>query len=228
MASLFDLDRETYSNLVKAVVIELDKKTGEPRFPGGVTPVLFNPSEISKQKSNRYPDQTVQGRETPQNQFTGGDAGTISMELFFDTYEEKIPVSLFTERIEAIASIERESHEPPPCQFVWGAFMSFKAHLQSVNTRYTMFLPTGIPVRARMDVTFKEYDPSQEGNREAPLQSSDRTKVRTVTEGDTLWLIAAREYGDPGKWRPIAEANGIENPRALKPGSELVLPPLEP
>lgn len=226
MATPFDLDRETFSNLVKAVVIELDEETREPRFPEGVTPVLFNPSEITEQKSNRYPEKPVQGQEASRTSYTGGDAKTMSMELFFDTYEEKIPVTVFTDRIEDVASMDPDTHEPPLCQFVWGAFMSFKGRIQSLDTRYTMFLPTGIPVRARMDVTFKEYNPSDE-KREVQLQSADRTKVRTVTEGDTLPLIAAREYGDSGKWRPIAEANGIDDPRALRPGRELVVPPLE-
>ena len=40
-------------------------------------------------------------------------------------------------------------------------------------------------------------------------------------------LVAEREYGDPDLWRLIAKANKIDNPRSLKPGMELVIPPLE-
>jgi len=39
-----------------------------------------------------------------------------------------------------------------------------------------------------------------------------KVKVRTVGAGDRLPLIAAEVYGDPRLWRPIAEANGIDDP----------------
>jgi nucleoid-associated protein YgaU len=39
--------------------------------------------------------------------------------------------------------------------------------------------------------------------------------------------MAHKEYSDPGQWRVIAEANDIDNPRLVEPGTELTLPPLE-
>ncbi|MFB0563334.1 MAG: LysM peptidoglycan-binding domain-containing protein [Candidatus Lokiarchaeia archaeon] len=53
------------------------------------------------------------------------------------------------------------------------------------------------------------------------------TKIVVVKSGDTLKRIAAKVYGDPNQWRRIAKANNIVNPRKLKPGTELVIPPLE-
>jgi nucleoid-associated protein YgaU len=47
-----------------------------------------------------------------------------------------------------------------------------------------------------------------------------------VTGEETLWLIADEEYGDPSKWRRIAEANDLENPRDLRSGQRLVVPEL--
>ncbi|MGW7310516.1 peptidase M23, partial [Streptomyces sp. NPDC054835] len=32
------------------------------------------------------------------------------------------------------------------------------------------------------------------------------------------------EYGDATRWRVIAEANGIDDPMRLSPGTELLLP----
>jgi nucleoid-associated protein YgaU len=48
-----------------------------------------------------------------------------------------------------------------------------------------------------------------------------------VKRGDTLWSLAAAVYDDPARWRPIADANGIANPRELVPGTELIIPALE-
>jgi len=63
--------------------------------------------------------------------------------------------------------------------------------------------------------------------RQLDKHSSDITKRWTVREGDSLWLIAGRQYGDPAQWRFIAEANSIEDPRYLEPGQELIIPIVE-
>lgn len=226
MVDPFDFDTATFSNLVKAAIIELDTR-GNVRFPEGVTPVLFNPSEISTQRGLKRAEQPKVGGEKPADQPLYQETSSLTMELFFDTADEKIPVTTLTDRIESLLTVDGESHTVPTCRFFWGAFMSFDGHLTAADTTYTMFLPTGIPVRARMNVTFEETD--RFGLRQFdPLQSADRTTIRRVVEGDTLWSIAAEEYGDPTQWRPIATANGIENPRSLRPGVELTVPALPP
>lgn len=48
----------------------------------------------------------------------------------------------------------------------------------------------------------------------------------TVKSGDTLSAIAARELGDPNRWQEIADLNGIQDPRALRVGQVLQLPPV--
>jgi len=54
--------------------------------------------------------------------------------------------------------------------------------------------------------------------------SSDVAKVWVVKRGQSLATIASAEYGDPRAWRIIADANGIENPLGLAPGTRLLLP----
>jgi nucleoid-associated protein YgaU len=90
--------------------------------------------------------------------------------------------------------------------------------------RFTMFLPEGIPVRATLSVTLKEYREVKIQVQEIDPHSADLTKRWVVTRGDSLWSIAAKEYGVSADWRLIAEANNIDNPRILKPGQELVIP----
>jgi nucleoid-associated protein YgaU len=60
-----------------------------------------------------------------------------------------------------------------------------------------------------------------------PRQSADRTKQKTLKQGEQLWMLAAEEYEDPSRWRAIAEANGIDNPRKPPVGRNLVIPRLE-
>jgi hypothetical protein len=49
-------------------------------------------------------------------------------------------------------------------------------------------------------------------------------KRYTVATGDTLQKIAAKEYGDSGKWNKIATANGIRDGSSLKKGTVLTIP----
>ena len=64
-------------------------------------------------------------------------------------------------------------------------------------------------------------------NKLNPHNSPDTTKFRTVRQGDSLWALADAAYGDAGRWREIAEANGIVNTRRLRTGELLVLPALD-
>jgi nucleoid-associated protein YgaU len=102
----------------------------------------------------------------------------------------------------------------------------FEGVLENLVQRFTLFLPSGIPVRARLSCTFKEWIASEVEARLQNKQSPDVAKTRTVRRGDTLSSIAAEEYADPALWRPIARANGIVNPRRLQPGQVLAIPVL--
>jgi LysM repeat protein len=52
--------------------------------------------------------------------------------------------------------------------------------------------------------------------------------IHTVARGETLSAIAQRYLGDSNKWRVIAEANGVTDPRTLKVGQPLVIPGASP
>ncbi len=117
-------------------------------------------------------------------------------------------------------------HAPPICNFVWGSFR-FPCFVEKVTKKFTLFLPTGVPVRATLNISLREYIELKDQLAETPSRIFDKTKVWKVKQGDTLWLIAEKEYGDPALWRPIASSNKISNPRELKPGIELIIPSLE-
>jgi LysM repeat protein len=184
---------------------------------GEQIPVLFNPTQYSLEKSNQISELAIPGLSSPILQYVHGSNRTLTMDLFFDTYEQKTDVRFYTDQIYGLLGIEEETHVPPICTFIWGDF-SFECVLQRVGGRFTLFLADGTPVRATLSVTFKEYITVDVLVRKEPTAPADRLKTYIVKRGDTLSSIAAAEYGDPGKWRPIALANNIENPRLLQPG----------
>ena len=85
----------------------------------------------------------------------------------------------------------------------------------------------GLPVRATLNISFKQYRPLSEQLDDPRRNSSDKTKRRVLTSDDSLWALAHREYGDVRYWRKIARHNRIDNPRLVEAGTALELPPLE-
>jgi len=46
----------------------------------------------------------------------------------------------------------------------------------------------------------------------------------TVKQGDSLWKIAVRAYGDGYRWSDIAKENNLLNPALIHPGNSFKLP----
>jgi nucleoid-associated protein YgaU len=212
---------------------------------------LFNPSEISLTRSAKWEQQQTVGQSTAtvEQEFRSVEAETFSIELFFDTYESRsggltaagaaatfLPASTFagrqatdvrqyTDQIAQLVEVDAELHRPPVCDLRWGVFDIFTGVLTTLTQRFTLFLDDGTPVRATLNCDFVEIGTQA---RATELHSSDVVKTRQVRRYDTLQSLAADEYGDPSLWRPIAIANGIVNPRDLRPGTILTIPKVTP
>lgn len=201
---------------------------------GNPIQVEFNPSEYSLDSSVNYSEKNVPGQDGPIGQYISGNSTTLSLTLMFNTYkpptldnpdESGSDVTAYTKKIAVLTMIDGSLHRVPKVTFSWGR-IQFTGIIVSVKESYTMFLADGMPVRAKVDVTFKSVYDVTSGKRRSPFESPDRTKVRTVIQGESLWSIAAKEYGEPECWRVIAEENGILNPLEVQPGQRLRLPPL--
>jgi nucleoid-associated protein YgaU len=81
----------------------------------------------------------------------------------------------------------------------------------------------------RADFDFFE-PPVKVAGKPAPLAppppgSNEEARIVVVQKGDTLQKIAARELGDASRWRVLTEWNPGLDPKRLKSGQELRLPP---
>ncbi len=198
--------------------------------------VLFNPNEYSLNKDVNFAQAAVPGLSTPLLQFVHGNLRTLELELFFDSFEEHkhssrtvtgahTDVRKLTQKIVDLMAIERETHAPPVVVFSWGG-LNFTGVVSRVNQRFTMFLDSGIPVRARLQVTFQEWKTAVQEAKEVRRQTSDYTRRYRLAQGETLAQVAATFYRDPTLWRPIAIANGIDDPRRIETARELTVPKL--
>ncbi len=206
--------------------------------PGGTLARLtlqFNPATLSLRKSTewrRTPSRTAGESALPE--FVGSGPRALSLDVFLDataTHDnsvEKAVEQLMTACVPTPSSLGRKKPSSPWVRFDWGTSRttSFDGVLSSLSVSYTLFDVDGKPLRATCSLSIEEasVDPAGQnptsGSREA-------RRTHTVVAGDSLPLLAWREYGDATAWRTIAEANGIDDPMHLPPGSELLVPALE-
>lgn len=187
--------------------------------------VLFNPKEYSIEKSAQWKEKDGTLADNPDIEFTTGQRKRLSMELFFDTSDEKTDVRVLTRKIEDLMLVHPDVHRPPILMFSWGP-LQFKCVLEDLSSRFTMFDSEGVPLRAILKVLFKEYNPIKDQAKRTHKNSADHTKRLMLREGETLQSLSAREYGSPKHWRLIADSNGVEDPMNIKSGTLLRLPPL--
>lgn len=185
--------------------------------------VLFNPNQYSIQTNNKYKWFPINGLSAPLHQFLSGDKRTLSMDLFFDSYAEGKDVRIYTEKITKIMEIDEDQGKPPRCTFSWWKF-SFTGVIESISQTFTMFLPSGLPVRATLQVTFSEALSDEEQDAIRSNFTEDQSRQYEMLENEDLSMVAHKQYNDSNRWRDIANANNIDNPRNVKKGTKLTIP----
>jgi nucleoid-associated protein YgaU len=201
--------------------------------PGGVRdriPFQFNPKDVTLSKSAKWSRDAQKGaKKSAVPQYGGPEPSKLTLEMFLDASDtQNGSVVKTVEQLFACCVPTDETHSnkigcPPWVVFHWGAITSFTAYVKSVSVKYTLFTPAGMPIRGVATVNLEEIAGEQGGQNPTSGALSART-VHTVVAGDSLPLIAWREYGDAEVWRVIAEANDIDDPLRLRAGTTLLLP----
>lgn len=212
---------------------------------GGQIPCWFNPREYSISKSNAWQVKEVVGAGLPHAQFGGGQPRELTLDLLFDASDiEGRDVRAITDKLMAMmevnpklsraAGTNRNAGRPPMLTFVWGRTAGFKAVARQLSISYTLFDVDGSPLRAQARLTLVQVERAADGTSgraDRPPGQNPTTRAlggvssHVVRDGDSLPSIAFAAYGDPTRWRPIAEVNGIDDPLALPRGAALLVPP---
>lgn len=210
---------------------------------GGTINCQFNPSSIKINKTNNWTGEKSPNWNAPFLRYTGGNAATYSLSLFFDSFSDHPDgsgakdVREYTNQLLQLSlrgagySMFKVPYSAPPfVKFVWGKIVLFTAIVTEVTVEYTLFSQDGYPIRAKADVKFKQNEillsddiiPAQN-----PTSRTDARKTRIVSSGERLDMIAYEEYRDARHWRTLADANGLDDPFHLADGQILVIPPIE-
>jgi hypothetical protein len=219
---------------VPAVIEILDPDAVDPaRGLPQLIEVQFNPETYRLNKGAQIAEIGVYGIDSPILQFVRGQNETLTLDLFFDSTEDGMGADATdirerTRSIYQLVKLQPKTHAPPRIRFRWGAGISFQAIVETVEQSFELFAPSGVPLRATLSVTFREYKTLEEQLQELKLESTDHTRTLEVRPGDTLRLIAHRCYGEARLWRLIADENDISDPLSLAPGTLLRLSPVTP
>ncbi|KQN26643.1 peptidoglycan-binding protein LysM [Sphingomonas sp. Leaf33] len=180
-----------------------------------VIPVMYNPTELSFGRTVH-----VQG-DGAHIQFQRISDDDLTVALFFDSSDAGTDIRHVTDRLLGLTTPSTGTgvrREPPVLVFTWAGAL-FTGIITKLERRMTLFLPSGVPIRAEVTVTFRAVLTEQQ-EMEARGYYNCRT-LWTVTQGDRLDLIAAAVLGDPGDWRQIAAANDIYDPIAFPTPSDI-------
>ena len=207
---------------------QLTPESGPP-IPG-----MFNPAEISLSKSNSWKATESKGTNAPTLEFQAGTSATISLNLVFDTSLTGQDVSTHTNKLFDLMKVDpslpgatssNNAARPPWVKLEWGSTHTFKAVLERLAVRYTYFDDRGTPLRAKADLSLKQYEDEESYPLQNPTSFTPRPhRTHTLVAGDTLDRLAARYYRDATAWRRIAEANRVLDPLELPIGGVLVIP----
>ena len=190
---------------------------------------LLNPTELSFSRKNRYQATQSAGTSAPQQSFSGGEPDQVQLDLLLDGTGVVGDPGGIGQVLDALLELTRfqgDTHQPYYVHAHWGRFSS-RGILTQADVTYKLFDRGGQPLRATVKLTLKEALSPEEVAANDGASSPDLYQTWLVKDGESLDAIAARVYGDPAFWRPLAAANRLANPRALVTGQLLVLPPLQ-
>ncbi|MEO6126537.1 MAG: LysM peptidoglycan-binding domain-containing protein [Ilumatobacteraceae bacterium] len=196
---------------------------------------MFNPAKFSFSTSNRWESDNLPGMSAPSKRFAGGDGGTFSLSLVFDTTRVGTTVTAHTNQLLVLMKVDtslagydaaRNNGRPPWVKFMWGTQIhTFKAIIKSMEVSFTYFSSEGLPLRANVEMSLEQFEPDENWGRQNPTSGTPNpNRTHQVRVGDTLDRVAAKYYGDSTKWRSIANVNGITDPLTIRPGQLLAIP----
>jgi hypothetical protein len=180
-------------------------------------------------------------------ELAGGDGGWESEPRWGDdpvtwwlapsSFTQTIPVRFDDDAsqeaaINALRKLARSpgDHRPPPVVMIAGpavqrADLPWVVQTVSDGGNVIRRASDGNRIRQDMTVSLLQYGEALPlGSSNSPKKRRPSTNKWRVRSGDTLPQIAAIVYGDANRWKEIAHANGIRDPRSLTVGRVLRIP----
>lgn len=194
--------------------------------------VMFNPTTFTQKYDLEYEEQQGQGSSGTNQKFVKIKPQEYTFEFLLDGTGASAPkpsggvAGLIRNFVSLTAEINGDTHRPNFLELSWGEFV-FKCVLKTTSVAYSLFEPSGAPLRAKITATFSNSVDDKLRVASEGKNSPDLTHVRVVRAGDTIPLLAYRIYEDPELYARVARTNDLDNFRSVRAGTKVTLLPLE-
>jgi hypothetical protein len=206
---------------------------------------LVNPDEIKKSYTIEYESAQPSGTTAADLKFKKQKPSNLTINLLFDgtgvLANDRAPFSNLFANIKPVSvneqltkfksvvyDYESDEHKPNVLQIKWGELTLLEtAVLLSIDITYTLFKPSGEPLRAKVNCTFAHSITDDERVKLEKSKSPDLTRIRTINEGDSLPLMCYTIYGDSKYYLEVARVNQLKNFRTLTVGDKIFFPPVD-
>ena len=127
---------------------------------------MFNPAELRIDHSVPWRPTATSHGDQPTLEYTAAISRVMTFELLFDgsttgtNVHAAFLADLFKLGLARDPNGPEDSKRPPRVGVRWGTgkLPEFEGVIESLSTRYVMFLPDGTPVKASCHVTLREAD----------------------------------------------------------------------
>ncbi|MFA8434710.1 MAG: hypothetical protein ACEPOZ_09360 [Marinifilaceae bacterium] len=208
------------------------KDEGFSEKAGNEFEVLINPSSYKHSYGIRYKENESMGDTAGAPKFEKFGGESASFKIVLDgtgvvpgSDKAKGVYQQLKKLKETAYNYNGTIHEPNYVQLLWGS-MLFNGRLTSLSVEYNLFRPDGMPLRANVDLDFKGFTSKELESKMANKSSPDLSHLITVKAGDTLQKLCYEIYKDTAYCTEIAQINGLSGFRRVKPGTQLLFPPL--
>ena len=142
-----------------AGIVMADKKSSPvvrlTRLEGKADEFILFPESLTTKKGGTWIAHKSQNGDEPEMEFVAADPKSLSAELMFDMFEQKGNVfETYVRPLEDLVEVDSQLKRPPMVMFVWGS-VKFTGVIESLETKYTMFLPDGTPTRCTTNLKMK-------------------------------------------------------------------------
>jgi hypothetical protein len=194
-----------------------------------------NPAELTTGYEYDYTAAQGSGTTATRADFNKSKASDLQLSFFLDGTgaDRATPTTPPQDVLERVAAFHKvtgyngDLHRPPYLVVVWGKLEIRRCVIKSVQIVYKLFRADGVPLRALVNAVFTEAVDDTTRVTKEERQSADLTHLRTVKAGDSLPLLCHEIYGEALRCVQVARANGLDHFRELRPGQQIVFPPIE-
>ncbi|WP_162555947.1 CIS tube protein [Reichenbachiella versicolor] len=201
--------------------------------------VQVNPTSISLTKGIGYNPKNGMGSDGATLTFKSKKPTTLSFEILFDgtgalgfgdmsrSLSKDHDVDARIKKLEdVVLKYQSAEHETPLVKVDWGELI-FEGRLTSLDYTHSMFKPGGKLLRTKAKLTFTSSEKEEKIAKRQNENSPDLTHLVTVKAGDTLPSMCQKIYKDSQYYLQVAKVNSLTSFRALKPGMQILFPPLK-